>query len=388
LAGEIYDYIAGLIAVGMIFVSAVMVIPNMSYVNVLCVDQQQLRNTALETLKAMLLEPGYPADWGMRDPFDQDEVRRFGLAYPDSPSFHVLDPNKVQRLVEENPMGYIEYGKVRELLGLEGYGFSLSILPPFNVTWTKNSEDDENLNFTIKTLQNDGKPIRPKANVDTTIVYTTKKGNTAMLYLDFVNGISTNPLGECTITKTLSVPPGEELQDVIVVFRVSVADVAAVMATYQKCQSEEFAEIAEINIVGENVTLTIPPEAQPRDARWVDGMIVVSGSKVMFLHNGTRSNDDKLTWGQGYKVWERRFKGLESYNPVLIIGGIWAVAEGEGRAELLAMGPYPNLLGSRVLKYGDAPGARSATSIVKLQRAVVISGMTYIAEITLWKEFQ
>jgi len=388
LAGEIYDYMAGLIAIGIIFLSAVMIIPNMSYVNVLCVDQQQLRNTALETLKAMLLEPGYPADWAKRDPFDQDEVQRFGLAYPDSPSFHVLDPNKVQRLVEENPMGYIEYGKMRELLGLEGYGFSLSILPPFNVTWTKNSEDDENLNFTIRTLQNDGKPIRPKANVDTTIVYTTKKGNTAMLYLDFVNGISTNPLGECTITKTLTIPPGEELQDVIVVFRVSVADVAAVMATYQKCQSEEFADIAEINLVGENITLTIPPEAQPRDARWVDSMIIISGGAVTILYNGTRSNNDKLTWGQGYKVWEKRFRGLESYNPVLMIGGIWAVAEGEGRAELLAMGPYPNLLGSRVLKYGDALGARSATSIVKLQRAVVISRMTYIAEITLWKELR
>jgi len=388
LAGEIYDYIAGLIAIGVIFVSAVTIIPNMSYVNVLCVDQQQLRNTALATLKAMLLEPGCPADWGTTDPFDQDEVQRFGLAYPLSSSFHVLDPNKVQRLVEENPMGYLEYGKMRELLGLEDYGFSLSILPPFNVTWTKNSEDDLNLDFTVRAVQNDGKPIRPKANVDATIVYATKKSNMAMLYFDFVNGISTNPLGECTITKTLTVPLGEELQDVLVVFRVSVADVATVMAAYQKCQSEEFAEIAEINVVGENITLTIPPDAQPRDARWVDNMIIISGSTAMFLYNGTRSNDDKLTWGQGYEVWERRFKGLESYNPVLIIGSIWAVEEEEGRAELLVMSPYPNLLGSRVLRYGDASGGRGADFTVKLQRAVVISRMTYIAELTLWKEFQ
>lgn len=382
-----YDHIISLTAIGMIFISAVLIIPNLSYVNVLYVDQQQLRNIALETFKAILLEPGYPANWGTMAPFDQDEVQRFGLAHPSSPSFHVLDSNKVQRLVKENPMGYIEYDKVRELLELEGYGFSLSILPPFNATWTKNSEDDQKLDFTVRALQNDGKPVRPKANVDATIVYATKKGNTAMLYLDFGRNL-TNPLGECTITKTLNVPLGEELQDVIVVFRVSVADVAAVMATYQKRQSEGFAEIAGVNIVGDNITLTIPPDAQPKDARWVDNLIIISGGTVTFLPKGTRSNDDKLTWGEGYKVWERRFKGLESYNPVLIIGGIWAVEEDEGRAELLVVGPYPNLLGSRVLQYGDASGARSATSIVKLQRAVIISRMTYIAEITLWKEFQ
>jgi len=117
----------------------VVVVPNLSYVNLLYVDQQQLRNMALETMKAILLQTGFPTNWGSEDPFNQDNVSRFGLAYAESSSSYVLDSDKVQRLVVDNPVGYVEYDKMRELLGLEGYEFSISILPPFNVTIEENN---------------------------------------------------------------------------------------------------------------------------------------------------------------------------------------------------------------------------------------------------------
>ena len=120
----------GLVITGIIAVSAIVVIPNISYVNLLYVDQQQLRNIALDTLKAMLLDAGYPANWGTTGDFDPD---RFGLALAGSSSFYVLDSDKVQRLVVGNPTGVIEYEDIRTKLELQGYGFNFRIIPPFKV---------------------------------------------------------------------------------------------------------------------------------------------------------------------------------------------------------------------------------------------------------------
>ncbi len=386
MAGEVVDYMMGLVIMGMIFVSAVLVVPNMSYVNLLYVDQQQLRNIAQETLNTMLLDAGYPSDWGSSVSFEQDGVERFGLAYSDSSSFYVLDPDKVQRLIEDNPLGSMEYDKMRELLGLEGYGFSLRLLPPFDVAWTKNSDSDEELDFTLKVLRHDGRPI-PGAVAEATMVYSTVKGDEAMIYIDYVDGVSTDLLGECEIVKTLDLQTGEELHDVIVVFEVTVADLATMIATYHKSGSEEFSQILDINTVDDDVVLTIPPKLHLNDARWVDNLIMFNvdfrrGSKATPLHNGTRSNEDKLTWGEGYEVWQRSFGGLKQSNPIIFIGSIWAVEPGVGRRSILVMGPAPNLQGNRVLRFGGDPSGPS----VKVDRNVIISGMTYLVDMTFWKE--
>ena len=98
MIGTVYDYLMAIVIVGVIFVAAVVVVPNASNMNLLYVDQQQLRNVALEALKAMLLDTGYPVNWGSQDPFDQNSIQRFGLAYSGTSSFYVLDPEKAQRL--------------------------------------------------------------------------------------------------------------------------------------------------------------------------------------------------------------------------------------------------------------------------------------------------
>jgi hypothetical protein len=65
----VYDHIVATLIIGVIFVGAVVVLPAMSFVNIQAVDQQQLRNTAINLLNAMLLEPGEPNTWGSFDPF-------------------------------------------------------------------------------------------------------------------------------------------------------------------------------------------------------------------------------------------------------------------------------------------------------------------------------
>ncbi|MDH5783677.1 MAG: hypothetical protein OEZ35_08485, partial [Candidatus Bathyarchaeota archaeon] len=69
-------------------------------------------------------------------------------------------------------------------------------------------------------------------------------------------------------------------------------------------------------------------------------------------------------------------------NPLFIIFNLNVP---EPRRLVLFLGPDPNWTGSRVAAYGD-PNVAGASSAVKVQRDVIISGMTYIAELTLWKE--
>lgn len=379
MAGEVYGYIIGLAITGIIFISAVAVVPNLSYVNLLYVDQQQLRNTALETMKAILLQTGSPASWGSEDPFNQDSVSRFGLAYAESSSSYVLDSDKVQRLVVDNPIGYVEYDKMRDLLGLEGYGFSISILQPFNVTIKEVDFEPPDLEFEVKVSDNYGTPV-PNAIVDSTIIYSTQEGENSTLHVTIAETAFTGDLGTCEVNETLN--PSEGISDIIVVFEVTVADLATIFVTYQKNPPDD---IANVNLVGDNLILTVP-DATPRGARWVDNVVMYGEEKLTFLYNGTRSNEDKLTYGEGYKVWTESFNDLQYHNPTLLIFNFFAVDPGpSARREILVAGPYPNWMGSRVIQYGGALEHTGKTA-VNLHRTVIISGMTYIIELTLWKE--
>lgn len=382
MVGALYDYIVSLTIMSVIFISAVFVVPQMSYANLLNIDQQQLRNVATQTLKAILLQTGYPADWGTAYPFDPESVERFGLAESDSPSFYVLDPDKVQRLVEDNPLGYIEYNEMRELLGLGDYGFSISIIPPFNVT-IQNEEfeyddNDADIELEVTVSSENGLPVA-NALVEATIIYATKKGDSAALYYT-VNETSTDSLGTCEVRKHLNAPSGEKFTDIIVVFRITVADVATFVVTYQDTPPDD---IAEISMVGDELILTMP-DATPRGARWVDHVIKFDWDSFIFLYNGTRSNDDKLTYGKGYAVWSKEFENLKHEDPAMTLFGFWAVDPGTGRRSILIIGPNPNWLGARVMHYGGTPA--SSSSSVKVQRNVVISGMVYTVELVMWKE--
>jgi len=380
----VYDHVVALLIFVAIFASAVVVVPQIGLMCLLYVDQQQLRNVALGALKVMTLDVGSPASWGALYPFDQDDLMRFGLAHGTASSFYVLDSDKVQRLVEDNPIGYVEYERMRELLGLQDYGFCINIIPSFTSTWTKNSDDQSLVDFTGTVTELCGKPI-PNANVDAIIVYCGEKANDVSFHVEKVESVRTDALGTCSITRQLVLQPGETLQDVLVVFRVSVANLATLVGTYHYRQSPDFADAARFHTVGDDVILTIPPEKQPKGARWIDYLAMVDEEgNVSFLHNGTRANEDKLTWGEGYETWTTEITGLAYYGPVLFVGGIWGVED--GRKEVLAVGPFPNWFGPRVLQYGDAAGSNRGSSAVKLQRLVIVGGMVYLFEIILWRE--
>lgn len=382
----------GLVITGIIAVSAIVVIPNLSYVNLLYVDQQQLRNIALDTLKTMLLDAGYPATWGSSYNFDPDQVERFGLALAGSSSFYVLDPDKVQRLVVGNPVGFIEYEDIRTKLKLQGYGFNFRIIPPFKVVVNDEDFDDDSDPITLEDLTegvevfvtyNAGSPI-PKALVEATLLYVLEKDKDNF-YTSAKVSNSTNALGKCIIKPDIQ--DLDDISDFIIVFKVTVADMTTVMSSYM--EGFEQQHVMNASIVGENITLSIPEglgwEKDSAGVRWVDNVVAVSEDDIWNIYNGTRSNEDKITWSDSKESWgwSRLFSGLRYYNPLFIIINL---SVPNPRRLVLFLGPDPNWTGSRVEAFGDPAGVRGASSAVKIQRDVIISGMTYIAELTLWKE--
>jgi hypothetical protein len=373
LTGDLYDHLIAVIVVGVLFLTAVIAAPNISYVNLLQLDQQQLRNIALTTLKTMLLDPGYPVNWGSSENFTQNAVKKFGLALYKSSSLYVLDADKVQRLVVDNPVGHLEYNRTIQLLELEGYGFNLEIIAPFNVT-VKDLSTANILEFEITVTFNDDKPV-PNAIVEATIVYSYFVGAESADERYAINWIiekeTTNELGKCVIKYILA----EQFSDLMVILHTTVADVATITTIHGNLSEQN---IGQVNLVDDTIIIT-RPFSLPNDERTIENIVVFTEEGVVSLYNGTGT--DILNYG-AFNVWNKTFPGLKDMNPILLIVNIEAVERATGRKGILIVGPYPNYVGSRVVKYGGTPKGVAVT----LQRSVNISGMTYLVKFTFWKE--
>ena len=393
MVNAVYDHIFAIIIVGIIFVSAVVALPAMSLINIRAVDQQQLRNIALNVFNAILLDTGEPVNWGSVDPnWSPEIVKRFGLASASASTFYVLDPDKVQRLVEGNPLGGINYTMVKELLGLEGYEFSFRIIPPFNVTNVDGTKIDDNhspinetlleekiLQYAVKVCYHNGEPI-PNAVIEAVVVYTDKS-NFAIESPKFT---TTDSMGIGRDTINLDFKPSH----VTVILRVSVADVATLVVTFGKNP----LRFVDINAVGDSIVLTRPKNKTNAEVKLhkiyffsADGTLV---PLYISPYNGEGRDHFHTGWGSPFRLWNKTFPGLKSRNPVVFVINIETVppkgSDEHGNQEMVIAGPYQNLLGYTVFQYGSSsPPEKGAVS---LRRSVIISGMTYIAELTLWKE--
>lgn len=380
-----YDHLTAVVIMGVLFSVAVVAVPTISYINLLNVDQQQLRNVALEVMKTMLFDTGYPSNWGSTYNFNKDSVTRFGLAFSGGSSFYVLDSDKVQRLVTDNPSGSLDYETVRTKLGLQGYGFTIRIISPFNVTVRRDMSTGYNpLRFNVLVTFNDGRRI-PNARVEASMVYVVGSDNQNFFMTKAES--QTSERGECTIEKVL--PSG--VTGLIVVIKTTVADVASASAHFL----EGFKpNVAAASIVGDNITMWIREENMPGGSdtsgvRWIMDIISVTEDNVGNMYEGGQTNEDKITYGLGYYMWSRVFQGLSYDGPQFLIFSLSVpLGAGEGGRQLvLFVGPNPNWLGSRLLGYGGSASSEfRAGRTIKLTRSVEIRGMTYIFELLLWKE--
>jgi len=384
VVNAVYDHIIAIVVICVMFVGAVVVLPTLSVANIKAVDQQQLRNIALNLFNTMLLDTGEPINWGSIDPFNISMITRFGLASARDSTLYLLDPNKVQRLIKGNPLGELPYNAVKELLGLQGYEFTFKITPPFNVTNLDGTKIDSmhppitligsTLRYAVKVSYLDGRPI-PNALVEATVYYTTKDA-----FFILRSSASTDSLGRCIQNVTLN-NQSNDIRSIIVIFRVTVANVATMVVTY----TSSLVRIADINLVGETIILTRTKDT-PSDNVWIVNATYITGNgDLKYLFNASAKNDKRYQLNTGAKrMWNGTYIGLSYYDPVCFVLNFWAVdSNGKGRSEIVIAGPFQNTMGYAVFDYGNSLLGYGS---VRFQRSVIISGMTYIAELWLWKE--
>jgi len=378
MPGTLYDHAVALVVVGALFMFGVVVLPNTSYVNLLYVDEQQLRNRALDSLESMLLDVGYPENWGTTTNFSQNDVERFGLALTNSSSQYILDPDKVQRLVQNNSLGYIDYGKLRELLGLQGYGFKIMVEPIFNVSVRDLAPSQpNNITYEVKVAYRDMKPI-PNALVRALIFYSVKvgeEGDEEIYRTHYIEeNLLTNSLGTCTLQQTVE----GEVSCIFVVWDVQVASLSVLTAT---SKGDAPSDVAQINMIGDYIILTKPKNI-PNGAVKIQDIIVLSGNGDIILnYTGTGTDEDTLNWGS-LDEWSKEFPGLRDGMPAVIILDATVPQQGSGReGKLVVASPYFNLEGWS-LNYGRVPPGATAT----LERSVKIAGLDYVFRLVLWKE--
>ncbi len=382
MTGEAYDHLMAAVVLGVIFMAAVFIVPSLSYVNLLYLQQQQLQNVALSAMKTILFDEGYPSNWGSMhgtNMFNETDVQRFGLDEIGDPSLYVLDSDKVQRLAN-NPMGNISYSRVKELLGLSGYDFSIVFRPLFNVDRSvtiQRSADEETATITwqANVSRSDGQPVA-KAIVSPTIIYAVESDLGYETRTEQCR-VETDMLGRCSGTKVVSVAGKDEIKDVVVIFRVTVADRATLVVSSQDtCDPDD---IAKINVVGDTIVLSIPEDMSNPENRWITNIQMYNFETSINLYNGT--NKDTLNYGSD-NLWSKIFPGLSECEPAILIITFWTVI-GTGRTLAILVGPWAWWNQGGIMKFNPLPVGSGASA--SIERDVIIAGMAYVAELRLWK---
>ena len=94
---------------------------------------------------------------------------------------------------------------------------------------------------------------------------------------------------------------------------------------------------------------------------------------------GRRRIGDK--WEQ---AWNMTFPGLQAMDHALLLFTVSLPLPGEGTTLVIVTGPLSSWDSTRILRFGQPEEV--STTALKLRRFVVFSGMTYVAELTLWEE--
>ncbi len=396
-----YEHIVAILVVGVIFAGTVVALPATVYSNLETINQQQLRNTALNVFDSILLDVGSPSNWGSNlvinatGPFfDPTSVKKFGLAYADPFSKYVLDSDKVQRL-----SAGLSYERVRELLNIQDdYGFQFSIYRPFKVA-SFLSVTNKSVHFSATVIRTeDGTPI-PNAKVKVTTMVTAvyapgggpKKEPPPGVDYYISSPIppsigTTNVLGIYEDTVLFTDHTDYAIESAAAIMDVTVAGMSTTVVAQNNMSIGKYINMTTY---GDTVLLTIddafPYRSQPNERRIMDAQAYDSKFLVDLL-----DDPQKLTWGQGYKNATIDFPGIRTINPtvlLLVMEIKLSAAPGEesgGKYWILIAGPFGFAGSEKVFEFGGNATGRSL--ITTMRRLVVISDMTYVATLNFWRE--
>lgn len=179
------------------------------------VRQEQLYTVAERVLDKIVLTPGYPPDWGTNIAVSAENLQDFGLALAGSREPYRVDPDKVMRLANlstlPNPL-LLNTSRMAQLLGLEGYGFRLRIVPMLRVLITPigyytygNFEFASTFRIRVENVQGLGVPNAEVTGMYVLVRVQPGTGQAEVEARDVISArASTDTLGECVLDFTPS----------------------------------------------------------------------------------------------------------------------------------------------------------------------------------------
>ncbi len=333
----------------------------------------------------MLLGVGSPSNWGS-DP--STAVEEFGLARSSPFSKYILDTDKVQRIDPEGPWS-LTNEQVKDLLKLQGYGFNLTLYRPFTTIPLVDIDFDTNVTrFAVDVFRTqDGAPI-PNAEVNVTIFMSSLNGEATYNIGPFM----TDAAGHWDYDMYF----GSGVLTLIAIMQITAGGMSTIVVGQDGYI--DLSEFISIYTSGDTVRLSIRQDEMqqevgiPPASRYItNAWVYVNGERVNIFEGY-----DKITWGVGYEYIDVTFDGLSELDATAVIIRLEIVIPNsadidvpdflkeKGRVPVyivgaLSFGNFDEILG---FGYEMPPESTIAT----IRRIVVISDMTYIVELALWKE--
>ena len=351
---HIYDYLfAAVIIVALLLGSTIMVTTFSSPASIAS-DKDLLKMAAEKIMIQLLLDPGYPYNWGSDNTSTQD-LKVFGLAKcgETSRQAYELDPDKVLRInsaLEGSGFNFVNATIAANLLSLHNtqgsldYGFTLE----FNETLQVNISPLVNDEYSVTVLSDYALPIIG-ATVSATLYYVNESSIRSV-------GPAYNQTsydGSCTFN--LSTASG------------SSSKVLAVAVDYYGDQATKFfnAGTAVPAYLFGNSILPYPSSYNMANGSDCREIILIQNT------TGIETRDFKI----GYSVNSTNFTLDNVLEPFAL--GVLAVSQEQQL--IYAQRDFSGI------SYRTIPAVRSAASAYSLERTVFIGGATYTATLYFWR---
>lgn len=353
---HIYDYLfAAVIIIALLLGSTIMVTTFSSPASI-AADKDLLKIDAEKIMIQLLLDPGYPYNWGSDNTNPQD-LKVFGLAKcgETSRQAYELDPDKVLRInsaLEESGFNFVNATTAANLLSLNNtqgsldYGFTLE----FNETLQVSVSPLENDVYSVIVLSDYGLPIMG-ATVSATLYYV----NESSILSAGPAYNQTSYDGSCKVKLSPAF--------------VSPSKVLAVAVDYYGDQATKFFNAGKSvpTSLFRNSILPYPSSSSYNMTNESDCREII----LMQNTTGIETRDFEI----GYSVNSTNFT-LDNIPESFAVG---VLAVSQARQLVYAQRDFSGI------SYRTIPAVRSAASAYSLERTVFIGGSTYTATLYFWR---
>jgi hypothetical protein len=359
---HIYDYLfAGVIIIALLLGSTIM-LNTLSSPAINSSDKDLLKIAAEKIVTQILLDPGYPSNWGS-DGTDKTELAVFGLAKYSQTSreAYVLDPDKVLRLnstlegntsyyfpasASSSPLTHENYTALSLLNLGKDYGFTLEFSETLKVSVNEMEFPDK---YLISVVSDYGLPLMG-AQVSATLYYCVE-GKSSIDHLEHRDETTIYD-GSCIIDLTGS-STGQ-------------AKILAVAVDYYGLHAAKLfpvgTHLLTATLFGSSI---IPSSSPPPEINRVNCTEVIL-----------------IPTSQGHET--RDFNVSVSETPSWNLNN----APSPSALGVLAISGDKLLVASRdfsTISYRTIPAIRSAPSAYSIERTVLIGGTTFTATLYFWR---